>query len=224
VSSNLVHDIITRSIFSVEAILGVDSQAMKDIKSLDEPRLYKAAVSTATKANITNQDCYRGLITLLQERVADPEKFLQEVTKTTVSQSTGQTSQQSKDKVDDDIAHFEDGRLTRRKPGNGNLKRKVCDEIQQDPALTPLTAQQIKNMGIVESSPAIIRRKKLGSIMRHSLETILEWIAAADLYTDVIVFLQLASTEHHAWTVITIFSLLAPFFACQTPYLMFLKE
>jgi hypothetical protein len=46
-------------------------------------------------------------------------------------------------------------------------------------------------MGIVQSSPAIIRAKKFGNLMRHSLETILEWIAAADLYTDFIVLLQL---------------------------------
>jgi hypothetical protein len=44
------------------------------------------------------------------------------------------------------------------------------------------------------------------------------------LYTDVLVFLQLLNTEHHGWTTITIFSMLAPFFACQTPFLMFLKE
>lgn len=79
-------------------------------------------------------------------------------------------------------------------------------------------------MGIVEYTPEIIRRKKLGNILRHTLETILEWIAAADLYTDALVFYQLLQTEHHAWTTITIFSLLAPFFACQTPFLMFLKE
>lgn len=30
--------------------------------------------------------------------------------------------------------------------------------------------------------------------MRSLLETILEWIAAADLYTDVLVFLQLLNT------------------------------
>lgn len=60
--------------------------------------------------------------------------------------------------------------------------------------------------------------------MRSSLETILEWIAAADLYTDFVVLNQLLHTDHRAWSTITIFSLLAPFFACQTPYLMFLKE
>jgi len=43
-------------------------------------------------------------------------------------------------------------------------------------------------MGIVEYTPEIIRRKKLGNILRHTLETILEWIAAADLYTDALVF------------------------------------
>lgn len=44
-------------------------------------------------------------------------------------------------------------------------------------------------MGIVENSPSVIRKKKLGSGLRSLLETVLEWIAAADLYTDVIVFL-----------------------------------
>lgn len=79
-------------------------------------------------------------------------------------------------------------------------------------------------MGIIENSPEFIRRKMLGSLLRTSLETLLEWIAAADLYTDILVFLQLLDTDFHAWTTITIFSLLAPFFACQTPFLMFLKE
>ena len=79
-------------------------------------------------------------------------------------------------------------------------------------------------MGIVENSPQVIRRKKLGNALRHTLETILEWIAAADLYTDILILAQLLRTEHHGWTTITIFSLLAPFFACQTPFLMFLKE
>lgn len=60
--------------------------------------------------------------------------------------------------------------------------------------------------------------------MRKSLETILEWIAAADLYTDIIILEQLLGTPHHAWSTITIFSMVAPFFACQTPLLMFLKE
>lgn len=35
---------------------------------------------------------------------------------------------------------------------------------------------------------------------------------------------QLLQTTHNAWITITIFSMLAPFFACQTPLLMFLKE
>lgn len=55
-------------------------------------------------------------------------------------------------------------------------------------------------------------------------ETVLEWIAAVDLITDSIVLMQIAQTEHHAWTTITVFSLLAPFFACQNPFLMFLRE
>ena len=79
-------------------------------------------------------------------------------------------------------------------------------------------------MGIVENSPQVIRKKMLGSALRSILETVLEWIAAADLYTDILVLLQLLNTRHRAWTTITIFSLLAPFFACQTPFLMFLKE
>ena len=64
---------------------------------------------------------------------------------TTLKQSSGETAQErkeegkkDKDEVED-VAQFEGGRLTRRKPGNGNLKRKVCDDIQPDPKLTPLT-------------------------------------------------------------------------------------
>ena len=60
--------------------------------------------------------------------------------------------------------------------------------------------------------------------MRSLLEIILEWIAAADLFTDVLVLLQLLQTENRAWVTITIFSMLAPFFACQTPLIMFLKD
>ena len=36
------------------------------------------------------------------------------------------------------------------------------------------------------------KTKIMGEIMRGSIETLLEWIAAADLYTDFIVLLQLA--------------------------------
>jgi hypothetical protein len=36
---------------------------------------------------------------------------------------------------EDDVMEFDGGRLTRRKPGNGNLKRKVGDRIQEDPEL-----------------------------------------------------------------------------------------
>ena len=50
--------------------------------------------------------------------------------------------------------------------------------------------------------------------MRYLLEIILEWIAAADIYTDFIVLLQLFKTDNRAWVTITIFSILAPFFAC----------
>lgn len=60
--------------------------------------------------------------------------------------------------------------------------------------------------------------------MRTTMETVLEWIAAADLVTDMYVLYQLGQTEHHAWTTITVFSLLAPLFACQTPFLIFMRE
>lgn len=60
--------------------------------------------------------------------------------------------------------------------------------------------------------------------MRKFMETVLEWIAAADIITDFIVLVQLFHTTHDAWTTITLFSMLAPFFACQVPFLMFLKE
>lgn len=60
--------------------------------------------------------------------------------------------------------------------------------------------------------------------MRNLIETLLEWIAAADLYTDIIVYLQLYNTEHRAWATITIFSMLAPLFACQAPFLTFMRE
>lgn len=81
--------------------------------------------------------------------------------------------------------------MTRRKAGNGNLKRNVSNELQKDPALNRLSPQQIDNLGIVEYSPEVARRKILGNILRTTLETILEWIAAADLYTDALVFFQL---------------------------------
>ena len=69
-------------------------------------------------------------------------------------------------------------------------------------------------MGYKDKSATVLKRKKFGNFLRHSLETLLEWIAAADLYTDFYVFMQLLQTWHHAWTTITIFSLLAPFYAC----------
>ena len=62
--SELVMEIITKSIFTVEAILRVDSEDGTNVRSLDQERLYKQSVKTAAKAFITNQDCYRGLIRL----------------------------------------------------------------------------------------------------------------------------------------------------------------
>lgn len=51
------------------------------------------------------------------------------------------------------------------------------------------------------------------TFIRKSIEIILEWIAFGDLVTDYIVIQQLIQTEHKAWTVITIFSMLAPIYA-----------
>jgi len=79
-------------------------------------------------------------------------------------------------------------------------------------------------IGIGDNSAEIERRKRIGGALRTLLETVLEWISAADLYTDLLIFIQLWQTEHYAWTTITLFSMLAPLFACQTPLLMFLKE
>jgi hypothetical protein len=75
VESNLVGEIMTKSIFAVETILSIDSSSGKEIKSLDEPRLYSLTVASAVKANITNKNCYQGLITLLKERVSDQNKL-----------------------------------------------------------------------------------------------------------------------------------------------------
>lgn len=67
---------------------------------------------------------------------------------------------------------------------------------------------------MIDTSTAVVRKKMLGSGLRRLLETILEWIAAADLYTDLIILIQLLNTHHNGWSTITIFSMLAPFFAC----------
>lgn len=50
--------------------------------------------------------------------------------------------------------------------------------------------------------------------MRSGFETVIEWLAAADFYTDILVLVEIFKTPHHAWTTITLFSMLAPFFAC----------
>lgn len=69
-------------------------------------------------------------------------------------------------------------------------------------------------MGITLDSRKKKRGQIIGGAFRTILETILEWIAAADLYTDLLVLMQLLNTSHHGWTTITVFSMLAPFFAC----------
>jgi hypothetical protein len=48
--------------------------------------------------------------------------------------------QKKKSDDEDDIMEFDGGKLTRRKPGNGNLKRKVGDKIQKDPELLKLSS------------------------------------------------------------------------------------
>ena len=46
----------------------------------------------------------------------------------------------------------------------------------------------MKNLGINDNQIEIESRKKLGGGLRTILETILEWISAADLYTDILIF------------------------------------
>ena len=65
--------------------------------------------------------------------------------------------------------------------------------------------------------------KGCGRIFRSGFEFILEMIALADLITDVQVLLMLVKTDHIAWTTITFFSMFAPFYASQIPYMTFLK-
>jgi hypothetical protein len=79
--------------------------------------------------------------------------------------------------------------LTRRKQGNGNLKRKVCEQLQDDPEVVELSKAQERAMGMIDNSPSVVRKKMLGSGLRRFLETFLEWIAAADLYTDLIILI-----------------------------------
>ena len=147
----------------------------------------------------------------------------QEVEKMAKERAKALNFQTGQDQGDDPAA--KDGsKLTKRKQGKGNLKRNVGNEMQREPALQKLSSKQMKNLGISDNQTEIERRKKLGGGLRTILETILEWISAADLYTDILIFVQLLNTVHYAWTTITIFSMLAPFFACQTPLIMFLKE
>lgn len=87
-----------------------------------------------------------------------------------------------------------------------------------------LNKKQMENCNVKEESSALRRRKACGQAMRNAFETVIEWIAVADFITDMLVLVQISQTEHHAWTTITLFSMVAPFFACQTPFLMFLKE
>lgn len=114
--------------------------------------------------------------------------------------------------------------LVKRTEKTGDLKRKVGDEIQGDLPLLTLSKEQKENCEIEEETAAVKRRKAFGGMMRNAFETVIEWIAVADFITDMLVLFQISQTEHHAWTTITLFSMLAPFFACQTPFLMFLKE
>jgi hypothetical protein len=96
--------------------------------------------------------------------------------------------------------------------------------MQSDPPVEALTSEQLAKVGINHNQEILHKRKRLGNMLRKSLETILELIAAADLYTDLVILVQLFCTVHHAWSTITVFSMLSPFFACQVPLIMFLKE
>lgn len=96
--------------------------------------------------------------------------------------------------------------------------------MQGDLPMEALTKEQIEKFELQKNSASEKRKQACGNFMRNAFETVIEWIAVADFYTDMLVLLQLCRTEHHAWTTITVFSMLAPFFACQTPFVMFLKE
>ena len=47
------------------------------------------------------------------------------------------------------------------------------------------------NCEVEEDEESLAKRQELGKVMRSSFETVLEWIAAADLYTDILVLSQL---------------------------------
>lgn len=63
-----------------------------------------------------------------------------------------------------------------------------------------------------------------GQFIRTTVETLLELISVGDIYTDMVVLISLYETVHRAWTTITMFSMLAPFFACHIPFIVFVKE
>lgn len=86
--------------------------------------------------------CYQQLLPEIKKRTQDYSKMSDLVNVYIEDQyKFGKVQDPNKNKDKGDTEEFEGGRLTRRKPGNGNLKRKVGDEIQGDPELTKLSSK-----------------------------------------------------------------------------------
>lgn len=142
VESGLVIKILEFSIFTAKQIFKVDTACGRQIKSLDEPQLFKQSVNLLGKGLMTNMGCYQQLLPEIKTRTQDYSKMSDLVNVYIEDQyKFGKVQDPRKNTDEGDTAEFEGGKLTRRKPGNGNLKRKVGGEIQGDPELTKLSSK-----------------------------------------------------------------------------------
>ena len=116
------------------------------IKSLDDEVYRDELHYLMAKALIRNAKCYKELEHEIKIRVQDKEKFMNGFKEFLFKHQASLNKDQDNEKDKEDLEEFDDCKLTRKKPGNGNLKRNVCNELQEDPEVLKLTNVQLDTM------------------------------------------------------------------------------
>ena len=82
-----------------------------------------------SKALIRNVKCYYQLENEIVKRLQDKEKFMSGFKEFLYKHQASLNKNQDSEKDKEDLEEFDGCKLTRKKPGNGNLKRNVCNAL-----------------------------------------------------------------------------------------------
>lgn len=135
--SGKILDIFRGSIHNSQRILEIDSDNALDINGLERPQYKDVVIQHLATAREVDAKKFVDFMRLANERMKGMN-VQQEVMKVL---EMGRPMQLNLKDAEEETGGFgfKGGKFTRRKPGNGNLKRKVGDEIQGDLPLPLLT-------------------------------------------------------------------------------------